>query len=337
MAIFTYPSNAELMEIEREKMPRLQADRLGFQIMPTENHDAAILMWEQEDNYTGLQQLRGLGGDPPRVKAVGAKRYQMEPGYYGEFRDLDETELTLRRNLGTFVSPVDISDLVMRAQDHLLERRLDRIEAIIWTLLATGTFSISSYTGLVHTDTYTTQTYNASTWSTVSTATPLADMRAVQLLGRGKGVNFNAQATAYMNRVTWNNLISNSNTADLGGRVTVTTAPADRGAAVNAAFAGEDLPQFRVYDEGYLNDSATFVPYIGNGVVVVIGARPAGQRIGAYAYTRNANNPGMAPGPYMKVVDQGENTVPRRIDVHDGHNGGPVLRYPSAIVRMDVS
>jgi hypothetical protein len=51
---------------------------------------------------------------------------------------------------------------------------------------------------------------------------------------------------------------------------------------------------------------------------------------------RNANNPGLAPGAYMKIVDNGDRAVPRLIQVHDGHNGGPALLYPSAIVVMTV-
>jgi hypothetical protein len=76
--------------------------------------------------------------------------------------------------------------------------------------------------------------------------------------------------------------------------------------------------------------------FIPNNKVVVVGTRPAGQRVGEYRITRNANNPDLGPGPYMKVVDNGEDKVPREIDVHDGHNGGPVLYYPGAIVVMSV-
>jgi hypothetical protein len=52
--------------------------------------------------------------------------------------------------------------------------------------------------------------------------------------------------------------------------------------------------------------------------------------------TRNANNPDLAPGPYMRVIDTGEIVIPRSIEVHDGHNGGPVIYFPSAVVVMSV-
>ena len=52
--------------------------------------------------------------------------------------------------------------------------------------------------------------------------------------------------------------------------------------------------------------------------------------------TRNANNAGASPGMYVKVVDKGEDEVPRQIEVHLGFNGGPAVYYPSAVVKMAV-
>jgi hypothetical protein len=60
-------------------------------------------------------------------------------------------------------APIDVSDLVLRAQDQLMGRELDRIEQIIWALLTTGTFSVllpSGATGF--TATFTLATYSAS-------------------------------------------------------------------------------------------------------------------------------------------------------------------------------
>jgi hypothetical protein len=338
MATFVYPTQQELTAIAQEKMPRLTVDRLGFSVMPIAEKDHHLLAWEQLDNYLGLQQVRGMDGMPSRVRKVGAKRFAMEPGVYGEFIDIDEQELTSRRRLGTWDGQIDITDMVMLAQDQLLQRRLDRIETIIWTLLSTGTFSVAGPTGnILHTDTYTTQTFVAGiTWATTATAVPLANLRAVKLLGRGKGVRFGNGARAYMNQTTANDLFNNTNSADFGGRYSVLANTVRSLETANRILIGEDLPQIEIYDEGYLDDAGTFQLFIPNNKVVVIGQRPAGQTVGEYRLTRNANNPGMSPGAYMKVVDHGELVVPRRIDVHDGHNGGPILYFPSAIVIMTV-
>jgi hypothetical protein len=86
-----------------------------------------------------------------------------------------------------------------------------------------------------------------------------------------------------------------------------------------------------IYDEGYLDEAGVFTLYIPNGKAVLIGSRRDGQPVGEYRMTRNANNPGISPGAYTKVVDDPDD-VPRSVEVHDGHNGGPVLYFPSAIV-----
>lgn len=341
MATFTYPTSAEMREIAQTKLPNLVAQRPIFSILPIETVDAHLLLWEQEDNYIGLQQVRGIGGAPARVKKTGAKRYLMQPGVYGEFSQIDELELTERRQYGSFNQPVSIDDLVMREQDRLLGRRLDRIEQIGWTLLVTGTFSISGPDGLTyHTDTFALQTYSGSDWSTVATATPLADFRAVQLLSRGYSLDFGPRARAIMNRVTWNRLMGNTNASDLGGKKNIGLASITSLADTNRILTEDGLPTVEIFDGGYLNDSGTFVPFIADDKVVVVGARTDGGQIGAYRMTRNANNPGLAPGAYMEVVDRGAQgsgqQIPRTIEVHDGHNGGPVIYFPSAVVIMSV-
>jgi len=104
----------------------------------------------------------------------------------------------------------------------------------------------------------------------------------------------------------------------------------------------DNLPNIVPYDMGYLADPATpggastFVPFIPDATAIVIGKRTDGAPIGNYQMVRNATNPDMGPGAYMKVIDRGEIQVPRAIEVHDGHNGGPAIFFPSAIVRMSV-
>ena len=338
MANFVYPTAAELTQIAQEKIPRLIATRPVFDIFPMRNRDTSIVMWEQQDNYVGLQQVRGVNGEPPSVKPLGLKRYQMAPGTYGEFSILDEMILTERRRSGTFADRMNIEEMVMEKQDHLLGRRLDRVEKICWDLLVYGTFSIAGANGaIMHTDTYTTQTFTASVaWGTFATATPLADLRAVQLLSRGRSVNFGSSAQLFVNLVTANQILNNLNPSDLYGRRNVGLSTYNTLASINSLLTGDNLPGITVYDEGYLDESAVFQPFIPNNKAVLVGQRPAGQTVGEYQMTRNANNPDAAPGPYMRVIDRGDDDIPRKIEVHDGHNGGPALYFPTAIVVMTV-
>ena len=337
-ASFTFPSSAELLAIEQEKVPRLTEDDPIFRHFPLRTVDANLLLWEQLDNYTGLQQLRGLNGDPPRVKKTGLKRYKMEPGVYGEFEDIDEAELTERRSMGTFNTPIDLSELVMMAQDKLLSRRLDRIRHILWTLLATGTFSVATTEpgGVAHTDAYTVQSSTGTDWGTPATATPLADLRAIKLLARGKGVSFGAGAEAFANQATINQMLNNTNNADLAGRRQNGLSTINNVGEVNQLLMGDDLPKLVPWDEGYIDDAGSFQLFIPNDVVVIVGKRISGATLGEFRFTRNANNPEMGPGPYTRVLDQGEVTVPRTIQVHDGFNGGVVIFYPGGVVKLAV-
>lgn len=335
---FIFPDTMELSLIEQEKLPRLTAQRPAFDIFPLDTSDDSIIAWEQLDSFHGLQQVRGLNGAPPKIQKQGAKRFIMEPGTYGEFENIDERELTRRRQYGTLDQSIVIDDLVANAQDRLLERRLDRIEWIIWTLLATGTFSVAGPAGSVlHNDSYTTQSFNAGvSWGTFATATPLADFRSMKLLGRGKSVRFDATAKAYMNSSTANNMYSNTNASDLYGRRTQGLGTYNSPAQINTLLTGDNLPQIVEYDETYLDDTGTFQLFIPNNKVILVGTRPSNVPVGRYVMTRNVNNPDLSPGAYMKVIDRGEDQVPRSIEVHDGHNGGPALEFPSAVVVASV-
>ena len=334
IATYSFPTAAELMEVEQDLLPRLMEGRDIFDLFPIEERDTDVLLWDQRDNYKGLQQVRGLNGEPPRVKPVGHKRYRMEPGTYGEFTLIDEAELTRRAAIASFTDFISVDDLVAEQQELLLQRRLDRMEQVGWTLLSTGTFSVLGPSAAVlHTDTYTTQTFTAAVpWATVATATPLADFRSVQLLARGHSVSFGADATAYMNRVTYNSFISNQNANDLYGRRQAGFGTFNNITSVNELLTGDDLPGIKIYDHGYLNDAGTFTLFIPNNKVVVVGKRQGSKGLGSWRLTRNVNDLEDGVGPYMRVIDRGETQIPRRIEVHDGMSGGIVLHFPSSIV-----
>jgi len=303
------------------------------------NEDNYAVMWEQEDNYKGLQQVRGLGGNPPRVTPSGLSRFTMTPGAYGEYEPIDEIAMTVRRQYGSFSTPVKLDDLVMRIQKKLLVRRLDRIENIIWTLFTSGTFAVAGPSGaILHTDVYTPQTFTATTtWGTPATSTPLQDLRSIQLLSRGHGLDFGSRAKLYMNRATFNGMLNNTNSADLGGRRGAGLASINGPEALNQLLAMDDLPTIVIYDQGYLADpSGTFTLHIPNNKAVIVGRRTDASPVGEYKMVRNINNPEFAPGPYTRVIDRGETVIPRLIEVHDGHSGGPALMFPSAIVTLTV-
>lgn len=338
MSNYVYPTAARLKTVERVKLPVLTMNDPIFSIMPIEEVDAPMVMWEQKDNFTGLQQLRGLDGQPARVAAKGEKRYSVMPGVYGEFMPITEEELTIRRRFGTFAEPVALDELVMDRQDQLLNRRIDRIRAIGWSVVQ-GSYAVSGLQGIVHADAFPVTRYTAGVvWSTSGSATPLADFRAVQLFEEGRSCSFGANARAFMNRRTFNSLISNTNTNDLAGRrVNAVLSPLSP-QEINNILLHEGLPTIVVHNDGYINDSGTWVPLIPNNRVIVVASRPSARQM-EYQMTRNATNPDGAPGSYTVVWDSAQDDggrPPRRIEVHDGHNGGPCIYFPGDIVNMIV-
>lgn len=342
---FVYPIARELLEIDPEKVATAMAGNPIFDIMPVRTVDMPLVQWTQEDNWFGLQQLRGLDGQPTMVKPVGAKTYSYEPGIFGEFRQVTETELTLRAGSVRQDVPIDVSDLVTKCQDQLISREVERMGQIGWTLVSTGTFSVSlpGSGGVGFTDTFTLPTYTASDWSALTTGTPLLDFRAMAVANVGKGADFGAGATAYMNRITANYLLGNTNAADLGGRRVNNSTIANL-MEVNRVTVEQDTPQIKIVDDGYYDDSNAWTRHIATDKVVVVGRRKPGQPIAEYLLTRNMNNPNGEygdPGRYMYIKDRtrainGEKQTPPNIEVHRGHNGGPVIYYPASIVIMNV-
>jgi hypothetical protein len=338
MPTYSYPTSAELTVIGQDFMGAMtkgpETDPIFgyFPITEVRNH---LLEWEQKDNYRGLQMVRGLNGEPGRVASIGGRRYVMRPGVYGEYMPIAEDEITTRRQWGTFGTPIDLDDIVTEKTEQLVAREVARIRKMLWDLVIAGTFSVTGPTGaILHTDSYTTQTASAAVaWATVATATPLVDLRSVALLARGHSTSFGRRAVGYANQVTVNNLLKNTNAADLGGLRTM-NGPYTL-ADLNRIFLANDLPTIEVMDDGYYDDSGTFQLYIPNSKVAIFGTRPAGQPIGEYRHTLNANNPNSAPGPYDIVYESPE--PPKEVRVHRGQNGGPVIYWPSAIVVLTTS
>lgn len=344
---YVYPTSVELSAIDQDFLPVLMQSDPIFKKFPVQTHDAALVSWEQRDSYTGLAQVRGYDGKFVAVPTYGIKKYNMDPGVYGEFDVISELEITTRKGFGSLASPIDISDMVTERQEKLATRHFQRMAQVLWTMLVTGRYSIPHPNGtIIKEDIFTPQTFSASVpWSTAATSTPLADFRAVQLLHRGHSINLGSGSVAFMNRKTFNYFIANTNAADIGGRRTTGLQTVEGLTAANELLTKDDLPNIVVYDEGYLSDgtdgnsAGTFVPYIPDSKVVVIGSRLNGAAIGEFALTRNANNPDLSSKPLVKVVDTGagdNQEPPRQIKVFRGFNGGPVIWYGNAIVVMSV-
>jgi hypothetical protein len=338
MAIqFTYPSAAELQMVEQQLLPTLRADNPIFDIFPSVNKDTPLVMWEQLDNFTGMMAPRGYAGKPTNVRAVGSKLYQMQPGVYGEHMTVEEREITISREFGSFNQPIDVTGIVTQRGNQLLHRQLKREAWLGWQLLTNGYFVVTDPQGVLqHADSVTFRNYTPSvSWATTATSTPLADMRYLKTFARGFSVTFGSQARAYANTTTINNLLNNSNQADLGGKRRDMGATFNSLAEINGIMAANDLPTFIEWDGVWQDDSGNNNLDIKNNTVIIVGKRLDAAPIGQWINTRNANNAGMAPGPYYRVFSP-EYSVPPTVEIHRGVNGGNALYFPSAVLQLNV-
>lgn len=351
-----YPTAAAINEIAPDLNARDMASRVGLQIFPVVQKPTFNVRWFQGDNPYGLMQYRGLDGSPPKVQRLGMSEFIYTPGVYGEFTSITEQEILTRASPGNLMLPIGISDLTVRDMSLLTTRMNDRMEANVWTLLTTGSITLPApgpAGANVYVDSYTLQTYTASVpWATTATATPIVNIQAAQQLSVGHGASFGAEATLYMNQVTANALINNSNAADFGGRRNMYGATLNNIEAFSTYFQNQGLPSIRVYDTGYQNQpvagpetspSTQFTKFIPNNIAVLVGKRPGGQPIGEFQQTIQAMQPGSGVGPgryqFIKDFSRGINCaveIPPRVEVHMGFNGGPALQYPSNIVIMTV-
>lgn len=337
---YAYPTPGEFRELEKEYEPDLMADPI-FRHFPIRSRNTWRVRWRQKDNYFGLQQARGLNGEPPRVVPVGENWFESVPGVYGEYMPIDEQSLTTRADTPMNASglPMPTEDQVDECQEQLLVRRQARIVTTLWQLAVQGYFVVRNQQGaVVHTDSYTQQVYTGSDWSTAATATPLADFRGVGAFELGTSNSFGSGAVAYMNRTTAQRMMNNTNASDLGGKRGTGGGTISGIGGWNTILQADGAPRVEVYNQGYYDDNGAFQLLIPDDKVVVIGTRPGAANVGEYQMVINANNPNRAPGPYTIVKDSadGPHPVPRQIAVHDGHNGGPTVEYPSLIVLMNV-
>jgi hypothetical protein len=341
---FAYPSPAELREVERQLLPTLTLDDPAFDLFPIVETAAWRLKWRQRDNFMGAQQVRGLGGEFKVVDAPGMKDYDVDPGVYGESALIEEEELTTAAEAASYTEFATLNDVVADRQAMLLSRRLTRIRKVLWDLLATGRYQVFDKAGtLKHVGSFPLTRVTAGVpWSTRATATPYADLTALPLQARGQSASFGRGAVAYVNRKKLNDLLLNANPADLFGRRLAAGSTVNSQAELNGLLAGQadnaDIPDIRVYDEGYISDGTDgltrgqWYPFIPDNVAVVVGKRASGARLGEYRMCRNANNPDFGPGPYTRVRDLREVRSPAAMLCEDGHNGGPAVYFPGAVI-----
>jgi len=222
------------------------------------------------------------------------KTHRFSPLFFKETDLLKESDMLMPRMAGTLSGAIDLSSEIARIARARADRNYLRVESTIWQTLK-GKLEINE-NGVRVDEEYPVQTQNALVdWDEFDTATPLRDFNAMKLKYRGTGASFQG-AEAYINQTTANWLLQNNNPDDLKGyqnkdflNLTFTIEK------VNEILIGRGLPKLVVYDEGYYDSAGNFQLFLADGEVIVVGKRPAGQKIGDWIMTPSLHHAAMGP------------------------------------------
>lgn len=337
MPTWDYVTNAELTQIEKVYIDQVNLDDPIFQMFPIQNSDYWNIIWRQEDFATGVMQFRGLNGAPQHVAPLGMSEFQMSPGVYGEFQTIDESQMKRRAMNRSFNERVAINDLIMRVKDQIRTRRFNRMRKILWDLVCQGYFITLGPTGAIaHADSWNQKVVTSGggiPYSTLATATPFADLLSLPIYARGYSVNFGSGAVAYGNIKTVNNIVNNQNPADLGGKKIAGGSTINSLKDINTVFENQGLATVKVWEGGYYDDTKTWQTNIPDSTLIVFGKRTDGAKLGSFEITTGSDG---GSSLVSKVISRmgPSDSPPDRIEIHEGFDGGPTLKYPNGILRI---
>lgn len=358
-ATFPLTTNFEISDIVRDYMNWQVKDDPIMKLMPLAFQNKFKVVWEQPDNYYGLMPLRGINGTPDILLTPGAKRYAVDPGYYGSYDLIDEEKMDKERELGTANDARIFETMVNDAAQNQAVAFMNRIRLLICTFLTTGEFKIESRGGAkVHQ--YKVTDYNLASagtaWSNASAGKPISDMLTMRdTLNLGTSSDF-GEGKVYASPVLISTMLKTDQV--------MSTIKNTYGATIvgltqlNQIFKGYGLPEWHPYGESYSATAgaarSSHTRFLGSTKFIWVAKRPEGQPFGEFVLTKNSIN--KAPetpdvdhnvdplvdtedwkrGLYTLVSRQQPDVPPLyRVDV--GFNGGPRLNFPSAVAGITTS
>ena len=346
--VLTFPTNVEMDAITQEYQPD-PAAFIGQSILPPTPRNTQRVEWDELDNMTGKTSVHTMDTDPIVKGRPGSKLKSYEPIPHKESELVKESEILKARSFGTLGGTISLDYLVMDTFRRAMNKDSIAIESECWQSLL-GELSIDE-NGVKISETFPVQQYVPMTaWDDLANATPLKDLNAIKLLFRGTGASAQG-ASFYLNQSTFNKMLENTNQADLRGfNVDNLRSAAFDLVQFNRLLSARGLPNFAIYDEGFIDDGGNFQTFLPDGKGVIVGRRPAGEKIGDYVMCpslhRSVN--GMpAPGRFAFVTVNGQpNTMGAqsvsmaqlgavgnpRFEVVHGVYGGPRILYPRSVI-----
>lgn len=349
--IFRFPTNVSMDQATQEYF--IQRDKMvGDEIMPFVDLLTQRVQWDELDSEVGMTAPHNMRSDPHIDSRPGSRLREYTPIPFKETEVITEDEILQARAFGTLGGVVDLSQLIGQRIRAREDKTFIRAEWCRWQALQ-GRLQVAE-NGVVVDESFPVQTYDPIVdWDNRDNASPLRDDNAVSLLFDGTGASADG-AIAYANRKTINWRLENANAKDLQGF---------RGSNFrNVTFSVNDmnkiqedrgLPTYKVYQEGYIGRDRNFHTYIPDGVVIVAGKRPMGQKVGDFGMTpttHRTKNGLPAPGFFSILEVNGTGTVGSaeismaalgssknpKVEITGGVYGGPRIKYPRSIVKMVV-
>lgn len=322
----------------------LKPDPADFYLMskeaPIKPHPTETIEWWEELPIVGRTAAYTLDTDPKVRKKRGGNHHLERTSYWKDTAILDESDFLRVGDMMRFDSLAGrqlITNHIVEG-DTLLNAR---IESLIADAMVLGKVTINENNIKREIDYGYVDGYNKVT-AGVSWDDPQANIvgnlqswirKFRGFVKRGVRIVMNGvTAEAMMENQKVLNLFRQSDMAKELGR--------DNFPAVVMKLVGSSLvTSVMIYDEGYLDDSGVFQPFIPDGKVLILGTPPNGESIGNFITTPNLTN-GMngnpKPGKILGVIDKTDDPERPRYKTVHGIYGIPIIRYVKCVISATV-
>ena len=334
-----YPTTQEVSHVVRNRAVD-PAQFIGRQFCPVQNYWAKDIEFDVLEASTGMTKPHNVGTDPKVVTLAGQSRKRIGTGYWKETYRIGEDELLFARQAGTYNQRAGRDQVLQRSME--MDDRLEtRLEWLRWQPMVSGQLAVDE-NGVKYTVDYGLPEGNKPTlqdnnrWSVKTGCDPLADITTWLKLFRGTG---SRGIEAYFNQTVAGYLAQSSAIRDLlkGTQYAKTLSSENIAEALTLLFP---KLKFTLYDEGYVDDSQTFQPFVPEDRFIIRGQGAANELMMDFASTISLHNGTLEkpmPGTFAVIEDESAKNKNPHVDITVGIYGLPRVFHPNWIVSAKVA
>ena len=308
--------------------------------LPMENYPFGVVMWDSEETVRGLTPAQAVDTDPYLRSPQGREENALRTAIWAESFRLRQSDFERIRAAGRYDKMAGRDEVMKetRATDLRLESRIEwcRVNAL------KGSMVIDS-NGVKRTLTYSLPSGHSVTagtpWANTATADPLANILAWSLIFRGKT---DGKITCYYNKqvAIWLSQSEKLLTHFTGTNMVGQLSPGNVGTLLSLLVAGEQPIEFKMYDRGYIDESGSYTPFLGNNDFLMVADPPDGQNIGSFKTTPDirgavGSSTEPRPGKFVTIDNRLKSKNPY-YEQTQGIQGIPVIKFPECRVMATV-